>query len=94
MPDGTVPTEVGRTVIGHFEPFVTHQFLPGCRLCGTKHPAAYMPPLDTNLCPGCGTLVAPPGEKVTVGSTLTLWGAIGNGLMKIGVALARLSQRI
>lgn len=57
-----------------FEPTLTATFLPGCRGCGSPHPLALKPPIDSPTCPGCGADVAPAGEPQTVAATLTGWG--------------------
>ena len=52
------------TVLGSFEPEVTHVFLPGCRACGGSHPLARRPPMPAATCPDCGAAQAKPGAPI------------------------------
>jgi hypothetical protein len=47
-----------------------HQFLPGCKNCGSAHPMAVSPRLPTDVCQTCGLPTAELGEPVVVPALL------------------------
>lgn len=81
--------------VGHFEPSMGIQFLPGCA-CGHRHPLAERPPVDSETCLACGAPVAKPGAFQEVPAVLTgggIVGAFGIGLLKIAAALAKFIEK-
>lgn len=86
-------SSVGHYAGGHFEPEVSHTFLPGCA-CGTPHPLAIKSVSNKTKCPTCG---APAGEP---GPTITQMGSfgwdprmlLGRGLMAAGRFFGRLGN--
>jgi hypothetical protein len=76
------------------ETSLEHVFMPGCRACGHKHPKAYMPPLDTDACPGCGAPVAKIREERGLAIIHDLALRIGAALLAGGRWLFGLSQKV
>jgi hypothetical protein len=49
-----VITPKGATVAGHYEATCRIQVLRACQFCGSKHPLACNPPVESDLCLNCG----------------------------------------
>ena len=88
--------KVSRPALGIWKPTLQHTVLPGCRSCGTKHPLANNPPIQSDVClnPECGKPVLPPGLSVTVAAKggLIIWFA--NCLLRLARRIVELSDRI
>lgn len=79
--------------IGHFEPSLKLRFLPRCPVCGAVHPRAQHPPLDTDECLTCRTVICPHPE-VEVGAVLTNVPLRARIALKLGRLLYSLHKRL
>lgn len=80
---------------GHYESSLAMQFLPGCSVCGHRHPLAHTPPLPPDRCPACGAPAAAPGAPVVDPAVVTDGRfRLGNWLMRIGKTLKDWSERL
>ncbi|RYE97510.1 MAG: hypothetical protein EOO77_38920 [Oxalobacteraceae bacterium] len=82
---------------GHFEPEVTHTFLPGCRECGGSHPLARKPQQSPDRCPDCGAPAGKIGPTIREGAVLSGYSPaalFSRATLAIGAALTNLSKRI
>ena len=76
-------------------PYAHNRLLPKCPSCGDRHPLAYQPPIETDICPSCGGPAAAAGPEVDVPVELAagLAARAGFGLIGVGQWLKRLVER-
>lgn len=82
-------------VAGHFEPEVSHTFLPRCQHCGGSHPLARKPVMSADKCPDCGGDASQPGPTVTQTGRLGLHSPsviLGNLFLAIGRKLGSIAK--
>lgn len=75
----------------------THTFLPRCKGCGSMHPLAHKPPVESENCLNCGGPVDPPGTTQVQHLTWFgggLFGWLARMLIVVGRKLNELAGRL